>query len=259
MVKLYMMIKQISVDNLTVNIYENRLSMGIQAAEMVSTRIKDLLQTQPFVNIIFAAAPSQNEFLAALVQQPSIDWARVNAFHMDEYIGLPDDHPAKFSAFLKEKIFGKLPFRSINIINGNAADPAEECRRYTQLLDQFLPDIICMGIGENGHIAFNDPHVADFNDPQSVKIVSLDAECRQQQVNDGCFNDLSEVPTHAITLTIPALMAGKYIYCIVPGEKKAKAVYNTIIEPVIEKYPSTILRKHACAVLFLDKDSSAHL
>jgi glucosamine-6-phosphate deaminase len=209
--------------------------------------------------MIFAAAPSQNEFLAALIQADTIDWQRVNAFHMDEYIGLPENDPRTFSSFLKEKIFGKLPFHTVNYINGNATDPDRECKRYAELLTQFPTDIVCMGIGENGHIAFNDPHVADFNDPLKVKIVSLDADCRQQQVNDKCFDILDEVPTHAITLTVPVLMAGTYIYCMVPGEKKAKAVYNTLHAEITEKCPATILRRHENALLFIDKDSGALL
>jgi glucosamine-6-phosphate deaminase len=176
---------------------------------------------------------------------------------MDEYIGLPENDPRTFASFLKEKIFDKLPFHSVNYLNGNAPDLEAECKRYADLLTQYPTDIICMGIGENGHIAFNDPHVADFNDPLLVKVVSLDAECRQQQVHDKCFDLLNEVPTHAITLTVPALMDSKYIYCMVPGEKKAKAVFNTLNAEINEKCPATILRRHENAMLFIDKDSGA--
>jgi glucosamine-6-phosphate deaminase len=245
--------------NTITQIYENRALMGEDAADMVCSRINNLFNLQDFVNIIFAAAPSQNEFLAALIKKKAIDWGHVNAFHMDEYIGLPENDPRKFASFLNEKIFSRLPFHSVNLINGNTANPETECRGYSELLRHNSPDIVCMGIGENGHIAFNDPHVADFNDPLQVKVVSLDTACRQQQVNDGCFNKLNEVPINAITLTIPALIAARYVYCIVPGEKKAKAVYNTLNADIIEKYPSTILRNHADAILFLDKDSSSLL
>jgi glucosamine-6-phosphate deaminase len=251
--------KKLLVDNLEVLIFESRLRMGTTAAEKVITQINILYQQQDFVNIIFAAAPSQYEFLAALIADETIDWSRVNAFHMDEYIGLPNGDERKFASFLSEKIFSRLPFHTINYLNGNAADLQEECERYTKLLSQYPTDIVCMGIGENGHIAFNDPHVADFNDPAKVKIVSLDAECRQQQVNDGCFANLSEVPTHALTLTIPALMAANAVYCMVPGEKKANAVFSTLNKPVTELYPASILRKHKSAILFLDSDSSALL
>jgi glucosamine-6-phosphate deaminase len=245
--------------NLVVQIYANRVLMGEDAADMVCTTINKLHRQQEFVNMIFASAPSQTEFLAALTEKTIIDWRRVNAFHMDEYIELPENDPRKFASYLKENIFAKLHFHTVNYINGNAFDIGAECSRYAGLLAQYPPDIVCMGIGENGHIAFNDPPVADFNDPLMVKMVKLDAPCRQQQVNDGCFAELSEVPAYAITLTIPSLMAGKYIYCIVPGKKKAHAVYNTVSAEIIEKYPSTILRRHANAVLFLDKNSSARL
>jgi glucosamine-6-phosphate deaminase len=251
--------KQQIVDDLVIRIYENRVLMGANAALMVCTRINSLLEQQENVNIIFASAPSQNEFLEALNWSTTVDWSRVNAFHMDEYIELPEDDPRTFASFLDRKIFGRKPFKSVNYINGNAANIGEECRRYTSLLAQYPPDIVCLGIGENGHLAFNDPHVADFDDPAMLKMVKLDAPCRQQQVNDGCFTGLAEVPVYALTLTMPALMAGKYIYCMVPGEKKAEAVYNTLYSDIIEKYPSTILRRHANAVLFLDRKSSARI
>jgi glucosamine-6-phosphate deaminase len=251
--------KQQVVDDLVIKIYENRVLMGANAALMVCARINSLLEQQEYVNMIFASAPSQNEFLDALNWSTTVNWSRVNAFHMDEYIELPANDPRTFASFLNKKIFGRLNFHSVNYINGNAADIGEECRRYAKLLTQYPPDIVCLGIGENGHLAFNDPHVADFNDPAMVKMVKLDADCRQQQVNDGCFVELNEVPAYAITLTIPALMAGKYIYCMVPGEKKAKAVYNTIYGEIVEKYPSAILRKHPDTILFLDNNSSSLL
>jgi len=243
--------------NLTVNTYKDRVTMGGAAAAIVSDKINQLLEQQEFVNIIFASAPSQNQFLSALKEKTLVDWNCVNAFHMDEYIELPENDQRTFVSFLNKKIFHDLDFHSTNYINGNAADIGAECRRYAKLLAQYPPDIVCLGIGENGHLAFNDPHVANFNDPLMVKMVKLDSACRQQQVNDGCFTQLSEVPAYAITLTIPALMSGKYVYCIVPGEKKANAVCNTIYGDIIEKYPSAILRKHANATLFLDKDSSS--
>jgi glucosamine-6-phosphate deaminase len=251
--------KQQIVDDLTIRIYENRVLMGSNAALMVCSRINALLEQQEHVNVIFASAPSQNDFLEALNWSTNVDWSRVNAFHMDEYIELPENDPRTFAFFLNGKIFGRQQFRSVNYINGNAINIGDECRRYAKLLASYPPDIVCMGIGENGHLAFNDPHVADFNDPLMVKMVKLDAACRQQQVNDGCFAELPQVPAYAITLTIPALMAGKYIYCMVPGEKKANAVYNTVYGEIIEEYPSAILRRHPDAVLFLDKQSSGLL
>src|SRR5690606_26910170 len=157
------------VDLLTVAQFEDRPAMGKAAAEAVITHIQELLATQELVNIIFAAAPSQNEFLEALVQQEGIEWNRVNAFHMDEYIGLPMDAPQRFGRFLDDRLFKKVSFRSVNYLNGNAANIEEECQRYAALLKQYPTDIVCMGIGENCHIAFNDPHVANFDDPAWVK------------------------------------------------------------------------------------------
>jgi glucosamine-6-phosphate deaminase len=250
------MIKEFKADNLDVQIYCDRLSMGEAAAEIVGTRISQLLNEQEFVNMIFAAAPSQNEFLATLVKQTNIDWARINAFHMDEYIGLPENAPQKFGSFLKEKLFRHLPFHTVNYINGNAPDSLAECGRYAELLHQYPTDIVCMGIGENGHLAFNDPHVADLDDPLQVKIVDLDFECKQQQVNDGCFNKLNHVPSLAITLTIPALMAGRYTYCMVPGKNKAKAVAHTLYDKISQQCPASVLRRHPQAVLFMDSESS---
>jgi glucosamine-6-phosphate deaminase len=243
--------------NLITYIHPTRTLMGDAAADFVADRINVVLGQQEFINVIFASAPSQNEFLEALNGKATIDWKRVNAFHMDEYIELAENDTRTFAYYLNKKIFGRQHFHSINYINGNAANIGVECRRYAKLLTENPPDIVCLGIGENGHLAFNDPHVADFKDPAMVKMVKLDAACRQQQVNDGCFTKLTEVPGYAITLTIPALMAGKYIYCVVPGEKKAKAVYNTVYGDIIEKYPSAILRKHENAILFLEKHSSS--
>jgi glucosamine-6-phosphate deaminase len=244
---------------LDVRVYDTRLEMGAAAAELVSKKLQLLLDEQEFVNVIFAAAPSQNEFLQLLAVEKNIDWKRVNAFHMDEYLGLASDAPQGFGNFLKERLFSKLPFRSVNYIDGNAGDIQEECRRYSELVLRHRADIVCMGVGENGHIAFNDPPVAHFSDVELVKVVELEQACRQQQVNDKCFDALNQVPLKAITLTIPALMSAKYIYCIVPGKTKAEAVYNTINQEVDEKYPSTIIRRHKNAILFLDRESSALL
>lgn len=245
-------------NKLPVKVYADRTAMGEAAASEVMNKINELLTKQDFVNIIFAAAPSQNEFLAALTKS-AVDWSRIRAFHMDEYIGLSKDAPQAFANFLKEKILGKLPFTATYYLNGNTITPEEECKRYAGLLKEYPVDIVCMGIGENGHIAFNDPPVANFEEEQLVKIVGLDAACRQQQVNDGCFTTINQVPQKAITLTIPALMAARYIYCMVPGATKAQAVFNTLNQQIVTQYPSTILRRHDNAILYLDKLSSGKL
>jgi glucosamine-6-phosphate deaminase len=243
---------------LKVRIYENRRQLGADAAKMAASKISELLKTKDQVNIIFAAAASQNEFLDALNGEP-VDWTRINAFHMDEYIGLPEEAPQQFSEWLKKRIFGKHPFHAVYYLNGRAPDLQAECVRYAGLLQQHPVDLAFTGIGENAHLAFNDPHVADFRDTYMVKAVDLDEVCKQQQVNDHSFEELSRVPAYALTLSIPALLRAAYIYCMVPGARKAEAVYNTLTAPVTEHYPSTILRTHDHAFLFLDRESAARV
>lgn len=251
--------KTIIKDKLTVNIYETRDEMGKAAGLDAAEKIRSLLSEKDEVNIIFAAAPSQNEVLRTLVETSDIDWTRINAFHMDEYIGLRADAPQGFGNFLKDKIFGRLPFKSVNYINGQTSDKDEECKRYTSLLDKYPTDLVILGIGENGHIAFNDPHVAFFDDKETVKAVELDLVCRTQQVNDGCFKELSEVPEFALTLTIPTLFRAKYLVCTVPAKTKANAVKNTVLGPIEEKCPASIMRAHDNAVMFCDSDSGSEI
>lgn len=248
------MIKTFKKDKLEVRLYASRDESGKEAAQAAVEKVRELLAVQPHVNIIFAAAPSQNEFLQAFREAP-LEWERINAFHMDEYIGLREGAPERFGSFLHQAIFGKVPFRSVHYLSGKE----EDVKRYSDLLAQYPTDIVCMGIGENAHIAFNDPPVADFNDPEMVKVVELEEACRIQQVNDKCFVNITAVPTHAITLTIPALMAARFVYCIVPGPTKAAAVYNTLHGEVREAVPATALRKHENAILFIDQKSGSLL
>lgn len=244
------------VDELSIEIYENRTLMGEGAKRDIKAKIAELLEESQEINIIFAAAPSQNDVLKALVEDKEIEWNRVNAYHMDEYIGLAKDAPQGFGNFLKEHIFGLVPFKSVNYIDVTATDPEKEAERYGKLLEDNPTDIVIMGIGENGHIAFNDPPVADFNDKRMVKPVKLDEVCRQQQVNDGCFSSIDEVPTHAMTLTVPTLLKAPYLFCIVPAPTKAKAVYETLNGSIDEHCPASVLRTHKNAKLYLDDQSS---
>lgn len=252
------MIRIQTAEKLVISISGTRKEMGAAAAMAIADSIRKVMEEKEEVNMIFAAAPSQNESLACLAEK-EIDWSRVNAFHMDEYVGLEDSAPQRFGNFLHRALFGKLPFRRVHYIQGNDEDTDAECKRYQQLLEQYPVDIVCLGIGENGHLAFNDPPVADFNDPFLVKKVELELACRLQQVNDGCFARLEEVPTCAITLTIPALMKGRWMHCVVPGNTKTDAVYNTVTKPISECYPSTILRTHNRAVLYLDPLSASRI
>lgn len=245
-------------DALEVRVYDDRAAMGAEAAAIAGWRIHKLLKWKANVNIIFAAAPSQNEFLAALALR-KIDWKRVNAFHMDEYVGLDAKAPQGFGNFLKERLFSKVSPGMVHYLNGRAMDLLEECQRYSSLLQTYPVDIVALGIGENTHLAFNDPHVARFDDDVLVKIVDLDEECRQQQVNDGCFATIGDVPTHALTLTVPALFAADQIYAIVPGVRKAEAVRHTLYGEIGPDHPSTILRRHPRAALFVDGDSASRI
>ncbi|NLO72106.1 MAG: glucosamine-6-phosphate deaminase [Porphyromonadaceae bacterium] len=252
-------VSSLKKDELLVKIIPDRIEMGRVAADDATEKIIQLLEKQDEINMIFAAAPSQNEFIADLISRPGIDWSRINAFHMDEYIGIDPEAPQAFGKFLKDRIFGKVPFKKVFYLNGMAADLEAECERYSALLKKYPVDIVCLGIGENGHIAFNDPGVADFNDDKLVKIIDLDLVSRQQQVNDKCFEFLHEVPTQALTLTIPAMLKGKYLFCIVPATNKAKAVYNTLNGEISEDCPATILRTKKNVILYLDEASSALL
>ncbi|MBE6601855.1 MAG: glucosamine-6-phosphate deaminase [Ruminococcaceae bacterium] len=251
--------KEMQKDLLKIKKYDTRAAMGAAAAADAERTIVSLLAQKDEINMIFAAAPSQNEVLQNLLSSDKIDWTRINAFHMDEYVGLPEGDPHSFGVYLKEHIFAHKPFKSVHYIHGWAEDADAECARYAALLQKYPTDVICLGIGENGHIAFNDPWVAEFDDKKAVKVVELDAVCRQQQVNDGCFPTLDDVPTHALTLTLPTLFAAKHLFCAVPAATKAAAVKNTVFGEIGEDCPATIMRRHASATLYCDADSGKDL
>ena len=248
-------VKDFYCDRLKVRVFDTRDEMGQCAGQEAADCVRELLKTQDTVNIMFAAAPSQNEVLSTFKSAPGIDWSRIRAFHMDEYVGLDSAHPAGFRNFLKRALFDELPFGSVHLLNGNAEDPQEEARRYGQLLKDYPLDICLLGIGENGHIAFNDPPVADFKDPCFVKIVELEHTCRLQQVHDQCFDTIEQVPTHALTVTIPALMSARYMYCSVPAATKASAVGRMIQGEISTECPATILRTHDHAALYTDQEA----
>ncbi|MEK8126699.1 glucosamine-6-phosphate deaminase [Paenibacillus filicis] len=245
-------------DKLRVNVYEDRRAMGAAAAAQVGARLRELLASKGQVRMVFAAAPSQDELYQGLVQERGIDWSRITAFHMDEYIGLSESAPQRFGNYLNDRLFSLVQPGRVELLDSTGSIE-EECARYSAMLREGPIDIVCLGIGENGHIAFNDPPVADFEDPRLVKAVELDRACRQQQVNDGCFPELEAVPTHAITLTIPALMSGEQLYGIVPGVKKRHAVQQTVHGPITTACPASILRTHPRATMYLDTDSFGQL
>ncbi len=253
-------IASIQVERLRVRVYADREAMGAAAGLAVAAALRERLARQSRVRIIFAAAPSQAEMLVTLGAASGIDWARVIAFHMDEYLDLAGDAPQRFGHFLREHLFarvgpGEVHYLAAHPIAGDDdAAVAAECARYASLLRAAPIDIVCLGIGENGHLAFNDPPVADFADPATVKSVELDAACRQQQVNDGCFASLAAVPRRALTLTIPALVAGAQLHCTVPGPSKRAAIRSTLAGPITTECPATILRRHPDCTLYTDRD-----
>ncbi len=235
----------------------SRQELGLTAALDIAAELHSRLIRQAHVRMIFAAAPSQSEMLQHLVDQPGIDWSRITAFHMDEYLGLPTGTPQLFGEWLRAAIFDRLPFAAVHLIE-TGGDPALACRRYAELLHQAPVDLCLLGIGSNGHLAFNDPP-ADLNDPLPVKVVALTQECRQQQVDDACFSLIDDVPTQAITLTIPTLLAADRLFCCVPSALKARAVHSMVHDEINGASPATALRLHPNCTVYLDSDSAARL
>jgi glucosamine-6-phosphate deaminase len=244
-----------NVDQLEVQVFDDSHEMGKRAAIEFADLVQALLKEKAKVRCVFAAAPSQNPFLEYLVENCPVDWAKVEALHMDEYIGLDADSPSSFSYFLKDKLFSKVPVGQFHTMDTASMSTTDLCNHYTKLLEEDVIDIVVMGIGENGHIAFNDPPVADFKDLFKVKEVELDQACRIQQVNDGAFGRMDDVPTHAVTMTIPALIDSKRIFCIVPGVRKSSAILKTLSGPIEETCPASILRTCSHAKLYLDADA----
>jgi len=247
------------VDQLQVKIYDSSLTMGQAASDFVSGEVNRSIQKCGSANLILATGASQFTFLDAFKRDKSVDWSRITVFHLDEYKGMSDQHPASFRRYLRERILDEVQPKKVHLLNGDAKDLLTEIFDYEELLKKHRIDVACIGIGENGHIAFNDPLVADFNDPRLVKIVELDPMCRQQQLGEGWFNVLEEVPTHALTLTIPAIMKCKTISCVVPDLRKADAVFNTLYGNISTSCPASILRKYPNTILFLDSNAASKL
>ncbi len=233
-------------------------AVGAAAADLVERQLRTTITTRGSANLVLATGTSQLSFLDA-VRRREIDWSRVTVFHLDEYRGLAEDHPASFRRYLKERILDAVRPGEVHLIGGDAPDPEAEIARYESLLRGRSLDVACIGIGENGHIAFNDPPVADFDDPRLVKEVELDDACRRQQVNERWFPSFAETPRRAITLTVPAIMACRVISCVVPGARKVDAVRAALDGPISTACPASILRRHDDATLFLDSASAAAL
>ena len=243
-------------DKLQVKIYNEEKEMGNAAANFVTEYLQSVLQKKGSANLILATGTSQFSFLEAL-KQKHLDWGKITVFHLDEYKGLSEQHPASFRKYLKERILNTVRPGKVYFINGDAENLEEEIKEYKIQLKNHPVDLACIGIGENGHIAFNDPAVANFDDPNWVKVVQLDEACRKQQLGEGWFPSLEDVPKEAVSLTITAIMNCKTISCVVPGKRKSQAVHDTLNATISTKCPATILRNHPNTTLFLDSSSAS--
>jgi glucosamine-6-phosphate deaminase len=253
--------RYLTAGRLAVEIHADRPAMGEAAGRAAAAHLHDVIAAQGHARVIFACAPSQDEFLTSLIAasrsgHTAVDWSRVTAFHMDDYVGLAGTHPQSFRTYLREHLLSHVKVGAFHPIPAEEPDAAGVCARYTALLAEKPIDLICLGIGENGHIAFNDPPVADFEDPHLIKIVELDHACRQQQVNDGCFPNLDAVPRHAFSLTVSIFRRARRLSIHVPGPRKAAAVQATIEGPITTACPASILRLHPEATLFIDRASA---
>lgn len=251
-------IRELTFDQLVVSIYPDNQALGRAAAEAAVALIRQAIAERGVANVVLAAANSQLTFLENL-SLSSVPWQSVNLFHMDEYLNLPWGHPARFSSFLSRHLVDRVAARSFHPMIQDLQDAQAIARSYADLLRRHPVDLCCLGIGENGHIAFNDPPGVDFHDPEWVKVVTLAEASRHQQVGEGHFASLSDVPTHALTLTVPALLAARNLLCIVPESRKAQAVKETLLGPITPDCPASILRQAAHARLFLDLDSASEI
>jgi glucosamine-6-phosphate deaminase len=252
-------IKTFQVDSLPVRVYRTQDDMARDAAQMVQQHLVQCLAERGEVFAILATGNSQIRFLQLLIDLGGIDWSKVTLFHMDEYLGIDANHKASFRRYMRERVESLVKPRVFHYIQGDAHQPLTECSRYADLLQAQEIDLCCLGVGENGHIAFNDPHVAEFDDPWSVKLVSLDLKCRQQQVNEGHFPAVDQMPQFAYTLTIPTLCAVRKMVCVAPEKRKAQAVHDALKLSVSTNCPASYLRTQPQAVMLLDEDSAALL
>ena len=239
---------------------KDKNDMGRIAADDAAAKICAAIAANGEARVIFASAASQFEFIEALLTHKEIDWSKVCGFHLDEYVGLSADHPASFRRFLKERLLAKLPcqVKSFTFVGGDAPDTAAECARLEAAIREKPVDLACIGIGENGHIAFNDPP-ADFETKAAYAVVALDEVCRRQQVGEGWYPDLDHVPTHAFSMTVPQILATKSIVVIVPDDRKAEAVRRTVKDEISPMVPATALRNHPDCTLYLDPPAASRI
>jgi glucosamine-6-phosphate deaminase len=246
-----------SGEQVQVEIFETKQELGMAAGRDAAAIINRAIREREVAYVIAATGASQFEFLDALTLEP-IDWTKVTFFHLDEYVGLPESHPASFRRYLKERIVSRVHPLAFHFIDSEVDDVHGECRRVGQLITQQTIDVAFVGIGENGHLAFNDPP-ADFDTGEPYIVVNLDNACRQQQVGEGWFKSIAEVPTQAISMSIKQILKSREILCIVPDERKAEAVKAAVELNVNPMHPASILQKHERVTLYLDHASSSLL
>ncbi len=251
-----MRLKSVSFDQLSVHVYESREAMGEAAAEDAANRIRKVIDDKGHANVVFAAAPSQNDLIAGLLKR-DIDWTKIRAFQQDEYIGIDQGDPAGFGNFLRDALYDKVPLKEIHYLLTASSEVDRKIEEYTRLLKLYPTDLVFLGVGENGHLAFNDPPVADFEDPVMIKAVELDEVCRQQQVNDACYAALDDVPTHALTLTLSFIRSVPQAICVVPTGRKAEAIERTLHGAISTECPASMLRTMPAAALYLDRESAS--
>ncbi|MBL9136910.1 MAG: glucosamine-6-phosphate deaminase [Verrucomicrobiales bacterium] len=252
-------IQQFQTDALPVRVYRNQDDMSAAVAIEVRDYLAHVIARQGAAAAILATGNSQIRFLERLVQSGGVDWSKVTLFHMDEYLGISGNHPASFRRYMRERVELLVKPRQFHYLDGECDLPLDEIDRYTALLKAQPIDLCCLGVGENGHIAFNDPPVARFDDPHWVKLVKLDDACKMQQVKEGHFASLETVPPYALTLTIPALCASKKMMCVAPEKRKAKAIHDLLRGPIATSCPASFLRRQPQCTLLLDADSAALL
>jgi glucosamine-6-phosphate deaminase len=252
-------VEHLKLGTLKIQIYPSSRAAGLAAAQAAAETLKEIGQLHDSINVIFATGASQLETLAALTSIEDLPWNRVHGFHLDEYVGIDPNHPASFRRYLKEKLTQKVRMKEFSEIDGSSPNPEQVCQDYAEKLRVANPQLCLLGIGENGHLAFNDPSVADFKDPLDVKVAHLDTVCRQQQAAEGWFPSLEEVPHYAITLTIPAVFRVPKLIVSVPGSRKAAIMRRVFEGPISTECPASILRTHPDATIYLDADSAAEL
>jgi len=238
-------------------VFPDKIQLGQAAAAQAAGIIQQAINERGQARIIAATGASQFEFLEALTARRDLDWKRVEMFHLDEYVGLPMDHPASFRKYLLERLIGPAGIEKFHLLDGDQ-DPYQQCQEVGKLLNSSEIDVALAGIGENGHLAFNDPP-ADFDTDEAYIVVSLDEACRRQQVGEGWFKDLSEVPQQAISMTVNQLLKAREIICVVPDARKAEAVKNCLENEISPQFPASILRRHDRTTVYLDAESSALL